>query len=89
VTQPEGYNVLQGELYKGERNQNRGSIPPSLPPHQLEQITCSHDNPQVMPNSTLIYLYLPPSSSKSKLTNIGRQRETKIDNKKKCFESTS
>jgi hypothetical protein len=61
----------------------------SLPPHQLEQITCSHDNPQVMPNSTLIYLYLPPGSSKSKLTNTGRQRETKNGNNKRRFEDTS
>jgi len=77
--------------YKGSCIREKGTRigEASLPPHQLEQITCSHDNPQVMPNSTLIYLYLPPSSSKSKLTNIGRQRETKNDNNKKCFEGTS
>jgi hypothetical protein len=65
--------------YKGSYIRGKGTRigEASLPPHQLEQITCSHDNPQVMPNSTLIYLYLPPSSSKSKLTNIRRQRETK------------
>jgi len=77
--------------YKGSCIREKGTRigEASLPPHQLEQITCSHDNPQVMPNSTLIYLYLPPSSSKSKLTNIGRKRETKNDNNKNCFEGTS
>jgi len=77
--------------YKGSCIREKGTRigEASLPPHQLEQITCSHDNPQVMPNSTLIYLYLPPSSSKSKLTNIGRKREIKNDNNKKCFEGTS